>query len=119
MVDAARPPMTARPSGASYSAPNATGIIPAIMAKVVIRMGRRRLAAPLTAAASAGAPSRRYRSANVASKIALATATPIAIIAPMKDCTFNVLPPCTLQNENGEFVAANGARGNQTQTGSV
>jgi len=90
-VDAASPPITARPSGASCSAPNATGTMPAIMANVVIRIGRRRLVAPRIAARSAAAPSTRYCSAKVASKIAFATATPIAMIAPMNDCTFNVL----------------------------
>jgi hypothetical protein len=47
--------------------------------------------APRIAAASALAPSRRYCSAKVASRIAFATATPIAMIAPINDCTFRVL----------------------------
>src|SRR5208282_1012239 len=45
-VAAARPPMTARPRGAVCSPPSlqprAMGIIPAVMAQLVIRIGRRR-----------------------------------------------------------------------------
>jgi len=50
-VAKANPPMTARPSGAVCSPPSprpsAIGTMPAIMAKLVMRMGRKRLRAPL------------------------------------------------------------------------
>src|SRR5258705_11797593 len=53
-----RPPTTARPSGAVCSprspSPSAIEIIPAIIAKLVIRIGRRRLSALLFHAANDG-----------------------------------------------------------------
>jgi len=81
--------MTARPSGAVCSPPSprpsAIGIIPAIIAKLVIRIGRRRVLAPSIAASYGSRPSARLRSAKVTSRMAFATATPMAMIAPMKD----------------------------------
>ena len=65
--------------------PNAIGIIPASIAKLVIKIGRRRLRAPSIAASHGSRPSIRLRSAKVTSRMAFATATPIAMIAPMKD----------------------------------
>jgi len=57
MVDAARPPMTARPSGADCSPPSprarAIGIMPAIIAMLVIRIGRSLSLAPVTDASPA------------------------------------------------------------------
>jgi hypothetical protein len=41
----------------------------------------------------------------VASRIALATATPMAMIAPMKDCTFNVLPVTNKLNATPAITA--------------
>ena len=88
-VAASSPPITARPNGALCSLPSlnpsAKGSMPAIMARLVIRIGRTRLAAPSTAACAAVAPSRRRCSANVTTKMPLAMATPTAMIAPMKD----------------------------------
>jgi hypothetical protein len=79
MVPPVRPPITARPSGAvcepDSPRPIAIGNIPAIIAQPVIRIGRRRLAAPETAASGTWAPSIRSRPAKVTSRIALATAT--------------------------------------------
>ena len=53
-VAAASPPMTARPKGAfcwpDSPKASAMGSMPAIMAQVVMRMGRSRLPAPSTAA---------------------------------------------------------------------
>ena len=87
--------MTARPSGAVASAPSpiasAIGIMPAIIAALVISTGRIRARAAWIAVSSGEPPWRRACSANVTSKIAFATATPMAMIAPMKDCTFNVV----------------------------
>ncbi len=80
--------MTARPSGAVCPrSPDASamGIIPAIIAVAVIKIARKRLLPPSTAASVTFAPSRRADSANVTSKIAFATEIPMAMIAPMKD----------------------------------
>ena len=59
--------------------------MPAIIAALVIRTGRIRDRAASIAASSAVPPRRRACSANVTSRIALATATPMAMIAPMND----------------------------------
>src|SRR6185436_18930156 len=92
-VAAARPPITARPSGAVAPAPSpkasAIGSMPAIIAALVISTGRRRARAAATAGSAS--PVRRASSANVTSRIAFATATPIAMMAPMNDCTFTVV----------------------------
>ena len=66
--------------------------MPKIIAVAVIRTARRRAPAPSRVAAMTSRPSWRARSANVTSRIEFATAMPIAMIAPMKDCTFSVVP---------------------------
>ena len=66
--------------------------MPEIIAAAVIRMARTRLRAPSSAAFNGSAPPFRLNSAKVTSRIAFATATPMAMIAPMNDCTFNVVP---------------------------
>ncbi len=95
-VATAKPPTTARPNGAvcwpPSPRPSAIGIMPAIMARLVIRIARNRLRAPSTAASDALAPASRLRSAKVTSKMALATATPTAMIAPIKDWIFKLVP---------------------------
>ena len=68
------------------------GSMPATIAQLVIRIGRSRLAAPVTAASGTAAPPTLLRSANVTSRMAFATATPIAMIAPMSDSMFSVVP---------------------------
>jgi hypothetical protein len=55
------------------------------MAMLVIRIGLMRVFAPWIADAIAELPAHRYSSANVTSKIAFATATPMAMMAPMND----------------------------------
>jgi hypothetical protein len=94
-VAAARPPITARPNGAVASAPspspNAIGTMPAIIAALVIRTGRMRARAASIAACNAVPACGRKCSANVTSRIAFATATPVAMMAPMNDSTFNVV----------------------------
>ena len=59
MVDVMTPPITALPNGARKSAPSpsprAIGIIPAISANVVMRMGRKRIA-PASMRPHAAAP---------------------------------------------------------------
>ena len=89
--------MTARPSGAVCSPPSprpsAIGIMPAIIAKLVIRIGRSRSRGALDAGlVPRRCPPRRLRSANVTSRIAFATATPTAMIAPMNDWMLSVVP---------------------------
>ena len=68
-VAAARPPMTARPSGAVCSPPSpnpkAMGTMPASMAQLVIRIGRRRLVPAVMAAEYESAPLIRACSAKV------------------------------------------------------
>src|SRR6185312_1548081 len=98
-VEAIRPPITARPRGAVASLPvssaNAMGIMPATMAAVVMRMGRSRCLAPAIPAAPAasGCPALlRQLSAMVTSRMPLATAIPIAMIAPMNDSRLSVVP---------------------------
>ena len=68
------------------------GVMPAIIAHAVIRIARMRLVPPCSADAVESPPSCRRISANVTNRIELATATPIAMIAPMKDCTLSVVP---------------------------
>ena len=77
---------------APLAQPRAIGTMPAIMAQLVMRIGRNRPRAPATAAAAGSAPSLRLRSAKVTSRMALATATPIAMIAPMNDWMLSVVP---------------------------
>src|SRR5437667_9394082 len=67
------------------------GIIAAIIAMLVIRIGLMRVCAPWIAATFEALPVRRYSSAKMTSKIALATATPMAMMAPMKDWIFKVV----------------------------
>ena len=90
------PPMTARPSGAFCSLPSSSpsdiGIMPATMAQPVMMIGRSRPLAAVIAARSAGIPSsRRCRSPKLTSMIALDTATPTAMIAPMNDSMLSVV----------------------------
>ena len=66
--------------------------MPAIMAQLVMRIGRRRLRPPSIAAATGSALFCRACSAKVTSKIALATATPTAMMAPIADWMFRVVP---------------------------
>ena len=96
-VAAARPPITARPSGAVASAPSPKSERHRHHAGDHRRAGHQhrpharpgRLDGRLQRRAR---PARRACSANVTSRIAFATATPIAMIAPMNDCTFSVVP---------------------------
>jgi hypothetical protein len=81
------------------------GIIPAIIAVAVIKIARKRLLPPSTAAAATLAPPRRADSANVTSKIAFATEIPMAMIAPMKDCTFSVVPVISSMSNTPQMTA--------------
>src|SRR5260221_479673 len=96
MVDANKPPITARASGATWPPPSpcpvAMGIIPAIMAMLVIRMGRMRKKAASFAASKALPLDLRMCSALVINSTALAIETPTDMMMPMYDCKFNVDP---------------------------
>ena len=59
--------------------------MPQIIAAAVIRMARARLWPPSRAASAEDAPAFRLNSEKVTNRIAFATATPIAIMAPMND----------------------------------
>jgi len=83
----------------------ARGSIPAVIDRLVIRMGRKRLPAPWTAASAAVAPAQRSRSAKVTSRIALAMATPMLMMAPIKDWTFNVEPDTYSANTTPAITA--------------
>ena len=88
--------MTARPSGAFCSPPSPTpraiGIMPMIIASAVMSTGRMRVA-PASSAACAGPTPAAWRSrANEMSKMLLAVATPIVMIAPVSAGTLNVVP---------------------------
>ena len=66
--------------------------MPAIIAALVISTGRMRAPRGVDGRRrSRRPPRRRACSANVTSRIAFATATPIAMIAPMNDCTLSVV----------------------------
>ena len=96
-VEKSRPPMTARPSGADWAPPSpmpmAIGTMPQIIgggghedgAEAAERRPRGRRRGP-------AGPRGASRSAKVTSRIEFATAIPIAMIAPMNDWTFRVVP---------------------------
>src|SRR6185436_10904148 len=90
-----RPPITARPSGAFCSPPSprpsAIGIMPMIMASAVIITGRMRVAPEASAAASGSTPWSRCWRANEMSRIELAVATPMVMIAPVRAGTESVV----------------------------
>src|ERR1700744_4113207 len=89
-VEHARPPMTARPSGADSSPaspmPVAIGIIPTIIDNVVIMIGLNRMLAATDAALKGSLYSCRKCSALVTINTALATDVPVDMINPIYDC---------------------------------
>src|ERR1700758_3464442 len=95
-VEANKPPITALPRGALCSPaspkPDAIGIIPAIMAILVINMGLSRMDALVIAPLLASRYSNRNFSALVTINIALATDTPVDMIIPIYDCKLSVAP---------------------------
>src|SRR5579885_3458171 len=90
-----RPPMTARPSGAFCSPPSprpmAMGIMPMIMANAVMRTGRIRTNPAWSAASRALLPSPNCSFAKETSRMLFAVATPMHMIAPVREGTFNVV----------------------------
>ena len=96
-VDVITPPITALPNGARKSAPSpapiATGIMPAISAKVVMRIGRRRIAPPSIRASRSDSPSRsRDHLAKSMSRIAFLATMPMSRITPIRLMMFSVSP---------------------------
>jgi hypothetical protein len=91
-----RPPITARPSGAFCSAPSprpsAIGIMPMIIASAVISTGRMRVAPASSAADSGGTPAASRSRAKDTSRMLLAVATPMVMIAPVSAGTLSVVP---------------------------
>src|SRR4029077_11791004 len=96
-VASTSPPITARPSGAFCSPPSPTptsmGTIPMIIASAVISTGRSRVFPASSAAPRASPPVSTRRSlAKLTSRIELDTAMPTAMIEPISDSTFSVVP---------------------------
>ena len=93
-VPAARPPTTARPSGAFWApaapAPSAIGNMPISMAVAVIRTGRKR-PAPACSAASAGATPAAALARRLTTVMLLAVAMPMHMMAPVKAGTLMVV----------------------------
>src|SRR5579859_3927724 len=94
-VATVRPPMTARASGAFCSPPSpmpsAIGSMPMIIAHAVMIMGRSRVKPAVTAASRGATPLARSSLAKVTSRIELAVATPIDMIAPIRLGTLKVV----------------------------
>src|SRR5437764_13474815 len=89
-----KPPITARPSGAFCSPPSpspmASGTMPIIIASAVIITGRMRTNPASSAACCAVFPSCNCSRAKETTKMLFDVATPMHIIAPIIDGTFNV-----------------------------
>ncbi len=90
-----RPPTTARPSGAFCSPPSprpkAIGSMPMIIASAVINTGRRRVTPASIAATTPLTPSFSRSRPNDTTRMELAVATPMHMIAPVSDGTLSVV----------------------------
>ena len=87
--------MTARASTAFCSSPAppiAIGIMPTIIAAAVISTGRMRVRPASIAASNAVLPASCCSRAKVTSRMEFAKATPTAMMAPIRDGTFSVVP---------------------------
>ena len=89
--------MTARPSGAFCSPPSpsasAIGTMPRSMASAVMSTGRKRvLPAAMTASSTPRFCCTRASLAALTRRMLLEVAMPTAMIAPMNDSTFKVVP---------------------------
>ncbi len=108
MVEKINPPITAIPIGADWlpasPKPIAMGSVPAIMATLVISIGR-----SLPSAASRCAllllPALRNCSALVMNKTALAIDTPIAVMMPIYDWIFRLCPVNKSRNSEPAITA--------------
>ena len=83
--------MTARPSGAFCPGSIAIGAMPMIMASAVISTGRNRVAPASSAAATASLPSASCSRAKLTTRMLLAVATPMHMIAPVSAGTDRVV----------------------------
>ena len=79
-----RPPITARPSGRFCPASSAIGHMPMIIASAVISTGRKRVLPASSAAVTASAPSSNRVRPKLMTRIELAVATPMHMIAPVE-----------------------------------
>src|SRR3984957_17145290 len=90
-----RPPITARPSGAFCSPPSPRprdiGNIPMTIANAVMSTGRKRVKPASYAACSGVAPWSSRSRAKLTTRILLAVATPIHMIAPVRAGTLKVV----------------------------
>ena len=91
MVAKTSPPITARPSGAFCSALSAIGAMPMIMASAVMSTGRKRVNPASIAAVAASAPSASRSRAKLTTRMLLAVATPMHMIAPVNAGTDKVV----------------------------
>jgi hypothetical protein len=89
IVEPARPPITARARGRFISSPGcrwiAIGASPTSVARVVIRIGRRRTPEALRMASVVRMPSSRWRLANSTTSTELDTEIPTIMSTPMHD----------------------------------
>ena len=86
-----RPPITARPSGAFCPGSIAIGAMPMIMANAVMITGLNRVAPASSAAVSASLPSESCSRAKLTTRMLLAVATPMHMIAPVSAGTDRVV----------------------------
>ena len=106
--------------GARCSLPSviakASGTMPKIMARVVIRMGRRRTRAASSSAAPRSMPSSRARLAKSTSKMAFLVTSPMSMITPMMENMLSVLrhitsaPTTPMSVSGSEAISATGCR---------
>jgi len=94
-VPIARPPITARPSGAFCSppspSPSAIGSMPISIARAVISTGRKRLKPASSAAASGAMPFASDSRAVLMTRMLLAVAMPMQRIVPVNAGTLSVV----------------------------
>ena len=90
-VAKSRPPITARPSGAFWPGSIAIGAMPMIMARAVISTGRNRVAPASSAAVTASLPASSWPRAKLTTRMLLAVATPMHMIAPVSAGTDRVV----------------------------
>ena len=95
VVETARPPMTTVPSGDCVwlpaSIPSAMGIMPPMVAHVVMRIGRRRIGAACSTASRALIPRSRSWLLNSTTRIAFFTTIPTSISTPIKAVSPNAI----------------------------
>ncbi len=107
-----KPPITAIAIGARKLPPapraSATGVIPRINAKVVIRIGRRRVGPAIKSASVRLSPCARRRFAKSTSKIEFLTANPISKIRPIT-AVMSAGVPVIISAPNAPMIASGNA----------